>query len=401
MSQIKSGKKLLVRAPNQVGDTILSRPALFWLSEAAQRQGGELWVLLHPHLRPLLQGMSVQLLDLPAKSGPVATFLLAQQLRQYRFDGALLLAPSMRAALEARLAGIPLRIGYPDDSRWPLLTHAVFRPARKRAYSRVPFHQHRVEDFVSLVTVAMAVMQWQSELLLPADTLARHERLMSWLSMGTVHAQVTEKKEDIKFELWQRMQQERTDMVRESAPELTHTVVKASTDSRARPLIGLHPLDSGGETRRWPLERYQALMVLLWKRLGAGLILHGGPGDGVVLRALARVHPGPVLVHAGETTLALDTLANVLLAEDCFVVGDTGPMHLAAALDVPGVALFGSTDPGLTGPFGGRLTLLHRAPSHCQGCYRRECPTQRECLTALSVEEVYDAVAAQLTQVAA
>lgn len=162
------------------------------------------------------------------------------------------------------------------------------------------------------------------------------------------------------------------------------------------PLIGLHPLDSGGETRRWPLERYQALMFLLWERLRAGLILHGGPADGPVLEALASAHPGPVLVRAGATCLPLDALAATLGAEDCFVVGDTGPMHLAAALDVPGVALFGSTDPALTGPYGGEFTLLHRAPSRCEGCYRRACPTRLECLTALSVEEVFDAVVAQL-----
>lgn len=363
----------------------MARPALYWLAEEAARRGARLCLLLQPFLSPLFEDFDADVLLLPSQRSTLKWWQSVQQIRTYRPDAALLLAPSLRSGLESILSRIPIRVGHPDDHRRALLTHPIERHARKRGYSRAPFYEHVSRELMRLAYEFMMVLSWPSE---PNWT-----GIQDWDSWIETHArlkanetQLFEVKDKIKNEIWMEWRK------KAQAETVSRDAHQVRGDWEMRPLIGLHPLDSGGNTRRWPLEYYRALMRALWQERGAILLLHGGPADGTILQGLARTHDGPVRVCAGETSLALRGLISTLQAEDCFVTGDTGPMHLAAALALPGVALFGGTDPALTGPIGGSLQRLHRAPEHCVGCYRVRCPTQQECLRALSVDEVLGAV---------
>lgn len=135
---------------------------------------------------------------------------------------------------------------------------------------------------------------------------------------------------------------------------------------------------SGGAWKCWPAARYAELCLELWRKFGAAVLLVEGPADarqvGAVWRELQmRGQPGPV-VHS--TGLALRQLAAVLSCCDVYVGNDSGVTHLAAALDVPVVALFGPTDPRMWAPRGSYVSVLWKGHE----------------ITAITVGEVLEAV---------
>lgn len=354
---------------------MMVRPALHALRAALPT--ARVHVAARAHLLELFsdvvsESQAESLRPLPEKMDLRAVWSVASAWRQQRYDAALLLAPSLRAGLEATAAQIPLRLGYADDHRGWTLTHPVYRPARRRSYARVPFAAHCAEEHAILVRTLLKALGAEG-----VDSVQIFPQVLPEMPLPA--------------------SEQSCQKVLETLP---------------RPWIGLHPFSHGGETRSWPLERYQQLAERLWQTLGATIVLHGGPdsvqprrrwggqrsrGQAEELETFVAHHPGPVVVRAGATALTLGALAEWTRTEDCFVVGDTGPMHLAAAAGAKMVVLFGSTDPALTGPLelkwpGHSIRVLHQAPAHCMGCYRNLCPTQLECMHALSVEKVFAAV---------
>jgi len=141
----------------------------------------------------------------------------------------------------------------------------------------------------------------------------------------------------------------------------------------------------GWKAKQWPLENYAALGRLVEKRLGIPLVLNGPPGERALLEGVdgCRVHSSSVegLIDATRRALA--------------VVGiDSGPLHLAAALNKPGVALFGPTDPGRNGPYGDSFTVL-RVPEAATSYKRR--PEIDASMRALAPEEVFAALEKRLS----
>ena len=150
-------------------------------------------------------------------------------------------------------------------------------------------------------------------------------------------------------------------------------------DSDSR-FIGINP---GGSkpNKRWGVDRFAEVANRLQEELGLPVMVLGGPGDLQRATAIAERIKHRPLVMAGRATLG-DTAA---LLERCrfLVTGDTGPMHMAVALAVPVVALFGPTSPIKFGPF----TSLREVLRHDQAC--EECP--RPCLHTITVEECVEA----------
>lgn len=162
-----------------------------------------------------------------------------------------------------------------------------------------------------------------------------------------------------------------------------------------RPWLGLNAGAEYGPAKRWPAANFVAVAREVGRRTGAvGLIL-GGPGDLDLAGAMARQLSDAVNL-AGRT--GLRDLMQVLAACDLVLTNDTGPMHLAAALGTPVVALFGSTAPELTGPGlpGDPRHGVLRGPAPCAPCFLRVCPVDSRCLHALSVEQVTAAVCQRL-----
>jgi heptosyltransferase-1 len=141
------------------------------------------------------------------------------------------------------------------------------------------------------------------------------------------------------------------------------------------------------ETKRWPVDKFAAMVKPLRDRFGLGSVLAGSPADAM----LAPQLPG-VINMAGRTTLR--QLTALLERAAVVIAGDTGPMHIAAALNRPLVTMFGPTSPLQTGPYNRPDTVI-QLDMPCSPCFSRRC-SHRSCLVQLGIEPVLTQVAEQL-----
>lgn len=160
------------------------------------------------------------------------------------------------------------------------------------------------------------------------------------------------------------------------------------------PVIALNP-QARWSTKLWGEERFARLGEALARRHGARILVIGSSSDLPPARRLASYMNLAPFVAAGRTDLKV--LIALLRRIDLLVTVDSGPMHLAAALGTPLVALFGATDPRLIGPYGGDGVVL-RVPLPCSPCSKRRCQIEadRLCMRSISVEEVTEAASALL-----
>ncbi|UCF02578.1 MAG: glycosyltransferase family 9 protein [Deltaproteobacteria bacterium] len=158
------------------------------------------------------------------------------------------------------------------------------------------------------------------------------------------------------------------------------------------PLVACHPI-SRWQTKLWPEANFTRLAVELITRLRATVVFTGSTQDrDTITRIIGETDVGGLYNWAGTTNLR--ELAYVYKNANVVVSTDSGPMHLAAVLGTPVVALFGPTAPWRTGPYGNTHRVL-RMERDCSPCFQRSCETV-ECMTALKVEDVFQAVAEQL-----
>jgi heptosyltransferase-2 len=255
-----------------------------------------------------------------------------------RFDTAILLPNSFRAALIALRAGIPERWGYRSDCRGPLLTRAV---------DRAPAGTHQIDSYQRLVQ-ALGFPQVPAEprLEVPAAAKAAAACLLA----------------------------------------------EAGWDGRT-PIVALAPGAAYGASKRWPPASFAALAQTL---VGGGLlpIMVGSSADVPTGREIESALGGSdsVLNLIGRTDLP--TLAGVLASARVLVSNDSGPMHLGAALGVPVTALFGPTDERVVGPRPARRSPPSVVLTHhvwCRPCWLRECPLDHDCMRGIRVDEVFEA----------
>ncbi|MBM4286658.1 MAG: lipopolysaccharide heptosyltransferase II [Deltaproteobacteria bacterium] len=159
------------------------------------------------------------------------------------------------------------------------------------------------------------------------------------------------------------------------------------------PLIILHP-GTRWETKHWPPTSFAALADALAGEMHARIVFTGSPGDRSLIGRILSAMRKPGIDLSGRTDLK--TLAGLFYQADAAVTTDTGPMHLAAAVGAPVVALFGPTAPWRTGPVGCGHRVL-RLDLACSPCFRRHCSTP-ECMSHLEVDDVLTAVRGILRQ---
>lgn len=264
-------------------------------------------------------------------------FRLARALRARRFDAAILLPNSFESALVVRMAGIPERIGYNRDGRGALLTTAVRRPAP----GEIPRH----ESFYYL------------ELLRRAGIIEELPSCAPMVLDGAAEAR--------------RIGRERFD-----------------TMGFGGSVIGVSPGAENSRAKQWPPERFAEAATMLARELNAGIALFGSQKESALARGIAeqvRRNGCRVLNVAGETTLA--QFIEMAAACRVFLTNDSGAMHVASALGVPTVAVFGPTDWVATAP-GGPVTSIVREPVDCSPCMLRDCPIDHRCMTAISADRV-------------
>jgi heptosyltransferase II len=248
---------------------------------------------------------------------------IARVLRKRKFDCAILLQNAFEAALIAWLAGIPERIGYNRDRRGLLLTKSVATPKR--------------------------------------GEIPRHERFYY-------------------LELLRRAG------IIESMPESDAIRLEAGGLRDVRRMVGISPGAANGTAKQWLPERFAEAARRIAVERDAQIVLFGSASERAVCERIAGLlTQHKVINHAGKTSLA----EFIDLASQCeiFLTNDSGAMHIASALGVPTVAIFGATDDIGTGPTG-PLARVVREPVECSPCLLHECPIDHRCMTRVSAERV-------------
>ena len=166
-------------------------------------------------------------------------------------------------------------------------------------------------------------------------------------------------------------------------------LLKCQNISGTRPLVAINPV-ALWETKLWFNDRFATLADRLVKECGVDVVLTGGPGDRPVVDTILAMMTVPAANLAGKTSLKM--LAALYRQSVLLVTTDTGPMHLAAAVNTPVVALFGPTAPWRTGPYGNGHQVIWTAPV-CSPCFKRQCDQhQCRCMSDITVKMVYGAV---------
>jgi lipopolysaccharide heptosyltransferase II len=178
----------------------------------------------------------------------------------------------------------------------------------------------------------------------------------------------------------------------QAPPEVRKFLPRIKTNG-APPKLGLCPGAEYGPAKRWLPERFAEVAREIVQQRPVQWILFGTPADqerGAAIESALGAH---CVNRIGQTTL--EQLAAELSECALLLTNDTGTMHLATLLGVPVIAIFGSTEPLLTGPLGNARHIIHHQVE-CSPCFLRECPIDFRCMKAISVEEVVAAVSTQL-----
>lgn len=173
--------------------------------------------------------------------------------------------------------------------------------------------------------------------------------------------------------------------VRDEHRMKVESLLDANGIGKEEPLVVVNPI-ALWETKLWDNEKFARLCERIAAELSAIVVLTGV--DGTALEPIRSRMKKPAVNLGGKTTLR--DLACLLQTATLLVSTDSGPMHLAAAVGTPVVALFGPTIPARTGPYGEQHVVIRKELS-CSPCLRKQCRT-KECMASITVEEVFAAV---------
>ncbi len=327
--------KVLIRSANWVGDVVMSLPAI--RAVRAYFRGAEITVLAKPWVADLYRHLPdidrIFVYDREGRhAGPRGILRLCSELRQFRFDVGISIQNAFEAALLLWLSRVPIRIGYAADARSLLLTHRVYRTKAVRSLHQLDYYRALLEG------VGIPVPDRSIRLVLSTDERLWAEEQLALF--GTNSSEV---------------------------------------------IIGINPGAAFGTAKRWPEDRW---IELSRRMLGSGIdriLVFGSPSETTLGEAIASAVGSRCHSLCGKTDLrqAMALIAACRL----LVTNDSGLMHVAAALNVPLVAIFGPTRHDQTSPVSQTARLI-RVPVDCSPCMKPHCPTDHRCMTAVSVDQV-------------
>lgn len=178
----------------------------------------------------------------------------------------------------------------------------------------------------------------------------------------------------------------------EAAIQKSEEYLKANPELTARPIVAIQH-GVGFETKRWKIERFAQLADQITEELNANVLLTWGPDEVDTIQTLSGLMKQPHWVAPKNTMHESMALFRHL---KLFIACDTGPLHLAAALGIPTVAIFGSTDPEYSKPHGDMHRVVVKIQP-CSFCHKRKCPTNNECMDDVTVDDVYQAARQSLS----
>jgi lipopolysaccharide heptosyltransferase II len=333
----------MVRATNWLGDAVMSLPAIRTIRQVFPR--AHLGVVARPWVADLYARENTidRVIPYPSRKGFNAKREFAGRLRAEGFEAAILLQNAFDAALMAWMARIPERIGYDRDARGLLLTRPVAVPEP----GEIPRHERFY--YLELLRRAGLIERF------PPSEAIRLDGVDAAREAGIVHL--------------------------------------AAFGIEAAP-IGISPGAAYGNAKRWLPERFAETAG---RFRGAPILIFGSASE----RPLCQLVAAPLERNgfqvrnlAGETTLR--EFIEMAAACRLFLTNDSGAMHVASAVGVPTVAVFGATDDTTTGP-SGPLARVVREHAECSPCLLRECPIDHRCMTRVTAGAVYSAASLLLT----
>jgi heptosyltransferase II len=334
--------KVLVRAPNWIGDAVMAIPALETIRLA--RAADEICILARPAVADLFSGQPFANRILPYNfcgrhAGWLGREKLTAELRKEKFDAAVLLQNAFEAAWLAWSAGIPERIGYARDVRGPLLTKAIRVPR----VGEIPKHEsHYYLELVRRAGWSEAAPGIQPIRLLVTDA-------------GRASAESLLREAGAREDAWR---------------------------------CAIAPGASYGAAKCWPPERFAVLADRLISECGADVIFFGTSGEKEIAARIQSNMKSRAICLVGNTSMR--DLAALFSSCSAFIGNDSGAIHVAAAAGLPVIGIFGSTDPEGTAPLTQRFTLIREAVS-CSPCFLRRCPVDHRCMERITVDSVFAA----------
>ncbi len=326
---------ILIRATNWLGDAVMSLPAL--RAMRGRFPDSRIAVLARPWVAALYEGEKSidRVIPLAGAAGArdwALKWKLVQRLREEHFDLAVVLPNSFESAAVVWLAGVKRIVGYARDARGPLLSDAIALPEK----GGIPRH----ERFYYL------------ELLRRAGLI----------------------------EAIPQVDEIRLDGIAEAR--------RRGEDLFARfgvkpPVIGVSPGAAYGAAKRWLPERFGEAAARLAVEIGGSVAVFGSAAERPMCEEVAGAAKGRNF--AGETDLR--AFIDMTAACRLFLTNDSGAMHVASALGIPSVTVFGPTDERATGPLGAAARLV-REPVECAPCLLRECPIDHRCMTRVTAQQV-------------
>ena len=343
-------KNIVVMRTDRIGEVLLSTVAVDAIK--SRYPGASVTFVTSEYSKDLVSGRDdireVLTVDTTGGRGWLKEAMaLSAELKKRRFDASLVMNPHKALHLACFLAGIPVRAGY--DRKWGFLLNRKTRDLRDKG------QKHEVEYAMDLLRTL------DVESPPPAPRLAVSAEARSSLSRV-----LTEKGLD---------------------PDV--------------PFVVVHP-GSSNPAKIWPGERYSALVGKLSRSLGRRVAVIGTEEEKELVAAIKNASGVEAVDLAG--CLDIGQLAALIEKAELFIGNDAGPMHMAAALGVPVIAIFGRNIPGVSplrwGPRGKGNVVFHEDPG-CEPCYDRKCPYDYRCLRAITVDAVFDAAKDMLQKASA
>lgn len=334
-----SFQRILVVRTDRIGDVLLSTPVIKALRDKFPR--AHIAVMVGPYAREIVEGNpylnEVIVYDKDARQkGWWASLRFARALKAKKFDLALVLHPTNRAHLLAFFAGIPKRVGY-DRKLGFLLTDRL-------EHTKQRGEKHELEYNLDLVRY-LGIEPQDAATFMPVTPEA---------------------------EKW------------------AESFLRQEGVADADGLAALHP-GASCISKLWPVERFAEVADRLVDKYGFKILLVAGPKDAALAAKVAEGMRHRPVNLAGKTSLS--RLAGIFKRCRVLISNDSGPVHLAAAVGIPVISIFGRNQKGLSpkrwGPANQKSRVLHKAG--CLECLAHNCKNKFACIMAISVEEVLSA----------
>jgi heptosyltransferase-2 len=333
---LEAPKNIIIRMPNWLGDLVMATPILHDVRHRCKN--AHITAMCQSNVAPLIRDDPHidEIFSFKRPSGWIHRFRhanLTEKLQRGEYDLGILLTNSFSSAWLFWRGHVKNRMGFSGNMRDLLLNKAIPFPKEKES-------QHLVLTYKSLlIPLGIPI----------SDTPPR--------------LYVSEKE----------------------ILNAQETLAKYGAVKGKHLIIGVNPGAAYGSAKCWLPERFREVTHRLLENLNLFVIYFGDQAGMPLVNDICKGMPERVINLAGKTSLR--ELMALINSCSIFLTNDSGPMHIAAALNVPLVALFGSTNATTTGPYGGGK-VIHKHVE-CSPCYKRVCPIDFRCMKRIEVDEVY------------